>query len=122
MKTIIIVSAAIAALSLSTPTNLSAKKVLSDNVVIQLQDKEVKYQEITVDEVPKAISETLSKTYSGYKTDGAFKGDDGSFKLNISKDESKLVLYFDDLGKLIKAEKPESDLKMQAPASEKPKP
>lgn len=111
MKRVMILSVAAMALSLAMPRVAHATTV--QNVIAAIQDKEIKYQEITVVEIPEAVTKTLSRDYPGYKTDNAFKGDDGSYKLNVSLGNNKLVLFFDEQGKLIKTEKPTSQKSMK---------
>ena len=96
-------SAIILMTSLALPTVSFADKARNESVVSQ----EVKYQEIKADEIPKAITESFSKDFSGYSIDKAFKGDDGTYKLEVSKDAVPYVLHYNVDGVLLKVEKPE---------------
>jgi len=76
-----------------------------NNEVVVAQQVGVKYTEITSDQLPKEVSDALAKDYAGFKTDKAYKGDDGSFKVAVSKDTNKMVLYYSANGQLNKTEK-----------------
>jgi hypothetical protein len=102
MKTSIIVGAALAVLSLSAPGIATANKVQTQYVLTE--EKEVKFTEIKVDEIPEQITATLKKDYAGYVTDKAFKGDDGTFKIKVSKEALKQVLIFNNKGEVLKVE------------------
>ncbi len=104
MKKVMILSAVSLMLSLATPQLAEAMSVKNENSIMQVQ--EVKYQEITVADIPEAVSATLTKDYANYTVDKAFRGDDGTFKVAVSKDDVKEVLFFNDKGLLLKAEKP----------------
>lgn len=106
MKNFIFVSVAFAVLSFSLPQTVSANKAQHKYAVTQ--EKEVKYQEIPVAEIPEAVTQTLAKDYAGYSTEKAFKGDDGTFKIVVKKDEMKEVLIFNDKGEVTKVEVPDA--------------
>lgn len=105
MKTSIIVGAALAILSLSAPGLASANKIQTEYVITQ--EKKAMYTEIKVAEVPEQITATLKKDYAGYVTDKAFKGDDGTYKVKVSKENLKQVLIFNEKGEVLKVEVPE---------------
>ena len=107
MKSVIIISATVAALSLCAPHYANANRVQSKYNIIQ--DKVTKYTEITVAEIPEAVNKTLAKDYAGYATEKAYKGDDGTFKVAVSKEDMKEVLIFNEKGEVIKVEVPKSD-------------
>jgi len=86
------------------PQFTEATTVQNENTMIQV--KEVQYQEITVADLPEVVSATITKDYAGCTTDKVFFGDDGTFKVAISKGDVKDILFFDAKGVLIKAEKP----------------
>lgn len=106
MKTIITISATIAVLSLTVPRTAQANRIQIRYGIIQ--DKEVKYQEITAAEIPDVVTKTLEKDYSGYATEKVFKGDDGTYKIVVAKDKVKEILIFNNKGEVIKVEVPES--------------
>ena len=104
MKKVMILSAAVALiLCLGMPQLSQASKSQNDVALVQYEN--VKYTEITTDQVPEAVSKAVAKDYAGFKTDQAFKGDDGTYKLAISKGTDKLVLFYSANGELIKSEK-----------------
>ena len=104
MKKVMILSAAALMISLAMPQFAEAANVQNENAIMQV--KEVQYQEITVADIPEAVSAAIAKDYAGYTTDKAFMGEDGTFKVAVSKGDVKEVLFFDAKGGLIKAEKP----------------
>lgn len=111
MKKLMILSIAIAAISLATPKTSHA--TLTGNRVAVSQDKEVKYMEIKTEKLPATVATALSKDYSGFSVDHAFKGDDGSFKVLVSKGSTKYVLFYGADGNLLKAEQP--NMKSEVP-------
>ena len=113
MKKVMILSVVALTLSLGMPQLLQATNVKSDASVTQ--QKDVKYAEITVDQIPEAVSKALEKDYVGYKTDRVFLGDDGTYKLEISKGDNKSVLFFTDKGELLKSEKAVNNIKTEVP-------
>ena len=99
-----ILSAAALMLSLAMPQFAEAMNVQNESTMIQVL--EVQYQEIKVAALPQAVSAAITKDYAGYKTDKAFLGNDGNYKVAVSKGEVKEVLFFDAKGVFVKAEKP----------------
>jgi hypothetical protein len=104
MKKVMILTAAVLALSYATPQFANATKVQNEIAVNQV--KEVKFTEIKVEELPAVVSKSISDAYAGYKIDKAFVGDDTSYKINVSMGDLKQVLLYKASGELIKAEKP----------------
>jgi len=104
MKKIMILSAAALMLSLAMPQFAKATNVQNASTMIQAQ--EVTYQEITVADLPVAVSATIAKDYDGYTIDKAFLGNDGSYKVAVTKADVKKDLFFDAKGVFVKAEKP----------------
>lgn len=107
MKKVMILSAAALMLSLAMPQFAEANNVQNNNSMTQVL--EVQYQEITVADLPEAVSTTLTKDYAGYTTDKVFLGNDGNYKVAVSKDEVEEVLFFDATGVFVKAEKPATE-------------
>lgn len=106
MKKVMILSAAALMLSMAMPQFAEANNVQNNNSMTQVL--EVQYQEITVADLPEAVSATLTKDYAGYTTDKVFLGSDGTYKVAVSKAEVKEVLFFDATGVFVKAEQPAS--------------
>ncbi|MFA5326732.1 MAG: hypothetical protein WC384_02975 [Prolixibacteraceae bacterium] len=106
MKSIITISATIAVLSLSNPKIVQANKILVRYNIIQ--DNEAEYREITIAEIPEVVTKTLEKEYSGYVTQKAFRGNDGTFKIVVSKGKTKEILVLNKKGEVIKVKVPES--------------
>lgn len=113
MKKVMILSAAALAIFLAMPQLAEAKTVQNEITVIQ--DKAVKYQEITAETLPEAVTKSLTKDYSGFVIDKVFLGDDGTYKVAVSKGDIKNVLFYSNGGEVMKVEKP-------APKVEKPAP
>lgn len=103
MKKVMILFA-VAAMFALMPKSAAAMNI--ENEIAALQDKQVKYDTIAFEQLPEPVRTAISETYSGYTVDKAYKGDDGTFKVNISKDAVKHELYFDSKGKLLKSEAP----------------
>ena len=100
MKKIMILSAAALAIFLAMPQLADATPVQSETTV--MQDKAVKYTEVAAETLPEAVTKALAKDYSGFAIDKTFKGDDGSFKVIVSKAGTKTTLLFTGKGELIK--------------------
>jgi len=100
MKKLMILSAAALAICLAMPTLAEATTV--QNMTLVSQTKAVKYQEIAPTALPEVINAAIAKDYAGSAIDKAFQGDDGSFKVILSKDAAKTTLLFSSKGELIK--------------------
>ena len=116
MKKIMMLPAAALMICLALPQFSQATTV--QNEVTAVED--VKYTEITVDELPQAVSDAIAKDFVGFKTDKALKGDDGSFKVKVSKGDDKSVLFYSANGELVKSEKATDKAKAEKPNPEKP--
>ena len=110
-KKMMILSVILVASFLAMAPASFATQVKSGSVTIQ--DEEVKFQEISVDEIPASVKDALSKDYDGYTIDKAYKGDDGSYKLNVSLGDVLYVLLYDETGKLLKVEQPQMEQPQQ---------
>ena len=104
MKKVMILSAAAMMICLAMLQLSEAKNVKQENSISQ--EKEVKYTEITVADLPKAISESIAKDYAGYTTEKVYLGDNGTYKVIASKNEVKELLFYNEEGLLLKVEKP----------------
>ena len=102
MKKVLILSAAIFALSYATPQVANAMKAQND--IAFTQEKEVKYTEVKVEKIPAVVTKSIAAAYAGYTIDKAFVGDDASYKVNVTKGDVKQVLFYTASGELIKAE------------------
>jgi len=103
MKKVMILSAAALAICLAMPQLANAIPAQNNTTIIQ--DKAVKYQEVDAATLPEVITKTLTKDYAGYAIDKVFLGDDGTYKVAVSKGDIKNVLLFSPAGKFLKAEK-----------------
>jgi hypothetical protein len=104
MKKVIILSAVALMLSLAMPQFTEAKNVKNENTMIQVET--VQYQEITAADLPEAVTASIKKDYAGYTVDKVYLGNDGTYKVAVSKELEKKVLFFDAKGVFVKAEKP----------------
>lgn len=111
MKKVMILSAAIFALSYATPQVANAMKAQND--ISFTQEKEVKYTEVKVEEIPESVSKAITAAYAGYTIDKALLGDDGTYKVKVIKGDIKQVLFYTASGDLIKTE--ESAKKAEEP-------
>lgn len=71
------------------------------------QKKEISYTQIEVGEISDTVKEAIKEYFTDYVTDKAYLGDDGSYKLEVSKEDIQYILYYKDDGELIKVEQPE---------------
>jgi hypothetical protein len=80
---------------------LAEATTVKNNITVT-QEKAVKYQEITAASLPAAVTATLTKDYAGYAIDKVFQGDDGTYKVAVSKGTEKTILLFKSTGELVK--------------------
>ena len=100
MKKLMILSAAAMAIFFAMP-ELAKATTIQNNITVT-QEKAVKYQEITAADLPAAVTATLTKDYAGYAIDKVFLGDDGTYKVAVSKEAVKSILLLTSKGELIK--------------------
>ena len=100
MKKLMILSAAAMAIFFAMPQFAEAST--AQNNITVTQEKAVKYQEITAADLPAPVTATLTKDYAGYAIDKVFLGDDGNYKVVVSKEAVKTILLFNNKGELIK--------------------
>ena len=118
MKRIMILPAAVLTICLALPQFSQA--TIRTDAVVATQQKDIKYTEITADQLPEAVSKALAKGYVGFKTDKAYQGDDGTFKVKVSKGDDMSVLFYKENGELIKSEKTSDKAKLDKANPEKP--
>ena len=118
MKRIMMLPAAALMICLALPQFSQAITVKNEVAAVEENDK--KYTEITVDQLPQAVRDAIAKDFVGFKTDKALKGDDGSFKVKVSKGEDKSVLFYSANGELVKSEKVTDKAKAEKAHPEKP--
>ncbi|HEY3371683.1 MAG TPA: hypothetical protein VGK10_12580 [Prolixibacteraceae bacterium] len=102
MKKVMILGAAIMAFSFVTPQVAKAMKLQNQTAIVQ--DKDAQYKEIKVEELPAAVTKSISNAYTGYKIDKAFLGADDTYKVNVAMGDLKYQLFYDAKGELIKVE------------------
>jgi len=100
MKKLMILSAAAMAIFFAMPQFAEAST--TQNNITVTQEKAVKYQEITAADLPAAVTASLTKGYAGYAIEKVFLGDDGTYKIVVSKEAVKTTLLFSSKGELIK--------------------
>jgi len=100
MKKLMILSAAALAIFLAMPQ--LAEATTTQNNISLTQDKAVKYAEITAATLPAPVTAALVKNFAGYAIDKVFQGDDGTFKVVVSKGSEKVIALFTSKGELIK--------------------
>lgn len=104
MKKVIILTAAVAAFSFVTPQVSNAMKFQTPITVVGEDDD--KYKEIKAEELPEAVTKSVSTAYTGYKIDKAYRGEDDSYKVKVAMGDLKYSLFYDEKGELIKVEDP----------------
>lgn len=118
MKRIMILPAAVLTICLALPQFSQATRL--PNEVAATQQTDIKYTEITADKLPQAVSKALEKDYAGFKTDKVYQGDNGTFKVTISKGDDKSVLYYNGNGELTKSEKASDKAQLEKANPQKP--
>ena len=118
MKRIMILPAAVLTICLALP-QFSQARILP-NEVAATQQMDIKFTEITVDKLPQAVTKALEKDYAGFKTEKAYQGDDGTFKVKVSKGDDMSLLFYNGNGELTKSEKASDKAKLEKANPEKP--
>ena len=103
MKKGIILTAAVVAFSFVAPQVSNAMQYQNNIVVVGDDDK---YKEIKAEELPEAVTKSVSTAYTGYKIDKAYRGEDDSYKVKVAMGDLKYSLFYDEKGELIKVEDP----------------
>lgn len=62
-------------------------------------------EEVRSSDLPAAITRSLNEKYPGYKTDKAWRGKDGTYKIKVSKGDEAQTLFFDARGESVKMNK-----------------
>ncbi|HEX2393816.1 MAG TPA: hypothetical protein VHI78_00630 [Bacteroidales bacterium] len=62
-------------------------------------------EEVKTADLPAAITRSINEKYPGYKTEKAFRGADGTYKVKISKGDEMQTLFFDERGESVKMQK-----------------
>ncbi|MUP38401.1 hypothetical protein [Labilibaculum euxinus] len=101
MKRVLIVSAVALMFSVSIPTSVSAVNLVSGTSFVQ---EDVKYEEVKAEELPKMVQTAITESYSDYAILKSFIGNDGSYKIILSKPEGNIAVYFNAKGEFVKQE------------------
>ena len=109
MKTTLSLCIAVMAISFASPQVAKAMKIQNQNTIVQ--DKDDKFKEVKVSELPEAVTKSISTAYTGSKIDKAYLGEDNSYKVKVSMGELKYNLFYNAKGDLIKVEEPTSKSK-----------
>ena len=65
-------------------------------------DENVSYSEIQLEDLPTAVTVAVANAYAGYAISKAYKGDDNTYKVKVSRDDVKKVVYYNENGELQK--------------------
>lgn len=87
--------------SLSIPTFVSAGNLVSE---INLVQEDVRYEELKSEELPQMVQTALAESYSDFAILKSFIGNDGSYKIILSKPEGNIAVYFSAKGEFEKQE------------------
>ncbi|MFA9371983.1 MAG: hypothetical protein ACERIH_09755 [Labilibaculum antarcticum] len=101
MKKVLIVSAVALMCSMSIPTSVSAVNIISETSLVH---EDVKYEELKAEELPKAVQTALAESYSDYALLKSFIGNDGSYKITLTKPEQDIAVYFNANGEFVMQE------------------
>ncbi|WP_159519036.1 hypothetical protein [Sunxiuqinia indica] len=111
MKKVMIITAAVAIMGISVP----AASVLAGNAVKAkiVAQQDVKYEKIDKEDLPEAVSKSISEGYADYTISEAFKGTDGSFKVKLENGSEKLAIFFNEQGEFLKIKKEDQAAPME---------
>ena len=100
MKKGLVVSAAVILIGLSMPKGIFAE---NPEQVLVIQEQ-VEYEEISMEELPEGISQTLQQKYAEFAVSKAFVGSDSTYKVIITKGDDTSAVFFNADGKFLKTE------------------
>lgn len=72
-----------------------------------VQDKEVTYEEIKVEDIPESVNKSFNEYFVDYDINKAYISSEGSYKLEVSREEIHYILFYTEKGELLKVEQPE---------------
>ena len=81
----------------------------TDSVVVK-EDPNLNYKKIQKEDLPEAVTDAFNQDYSGYVVEKAYKGENGSYKLEVARDDIRYMVFYDESGQLIKVEQPKSKM------------
>lgn len=85
-----------------------AINLVTDTTVLAVED--VKFEEINTTELPATITESVQKSYADYTIAKAYLGSDGTYKVKLTKDDEKKVVYYSADGELQKAQEAKQEM------------
>lgn len=80
----------------------------TNKVFLPAQDKEVIYKEIEVKDIPESVNEAFKEYFVDYQINKVYKSNEGSYKLEVSREDIQYILFYNEKGELLKVEQPES--------------
>jgi hypothetical protein len=101
MKKGMIITAAVLVMGFGMSETVIAENTTKAAIVAQ---DEVAYEEISTDELPEAVNTSIQEGYGDYTVSQAFKGDDGTYKAALEKDDEKISVFFNEAGEFLKIE------------------
>ncbi|MGQ7868540.1 hypothetical protein [Sunxiuqinia sp. sy24] len=107
MKKGMIITAAVVVIGMSMPAGVMAGN--TDQLVAASQ-QEVEYEDMKVEDLPEAVTNSISEGYADYTLAKAYQGTDGSYKVKLTKEEEKIVVFFNADGEFLKIEKVEEQV------------
>ncbi|MGW8317030.1 MAG: hypothetical protein ACWGNV_15645 [Bacteroidales bacterium] len=81
----------------------------SDSTSVVAMNDGVTFEKIETDDLPEAVSNTVSKDYAAFTIDQAYKGSDGSYKVAVSSGDLKYDLIFTKEGELSEVKDPNKE-------------
>ena len=90
-------------MGVGTVASVSATNSKFCSATIQLQD-EVTYEEISVDELPQPVAKAVQEGYADYTVTKTSVGSDGSYKVDLKKNEESISVFFNAEGEFLKIE------------------
>ena len=99
MKKGMIITAVVVILGMSMPEGLFAAN--ANQTVLVAQD-EVTWVEVKVEDLPEPVSKSIKEGYVDYSVSKAYQGSDGSYKVDMTKEEEAISVFFNAEGQLLK--------------------
>lgn len=106
MKRRMIITAAALVFGLGASEALFAETTTKTAIVVQ---DDVKYDEISTDELPEDVNTSIQEGYGDYTVSQAYKGGDGTYKAKLEKGDEKISVFFNEQGEFLKIEQDGDD-------------
>ncbi|MGV8138298.1 MAG: hypothetical protein AB2L20_24060 [Mangrovibacterium sp.] len=72
-----------------------------------VQDQDVTWEEMKIEDIPEAVDKSFKEYFADYTVKKVYISNKGSYKLEVSREEIRYILFYNEKGELIKVVQPE---------------